>query len=485
MLIMWVAAGAATRVQPDAVSDTCNIPDAEIHADGSKRFLRTAATVGGLNLAVWGFDRFIQHGDFAYVTLNSIKENFRRGFIWDNDKMGTNMFLHPYHGNLYFNSARSNGYNFWRSGAFAVEGSAMWELFMECEYPSTNDIIATPIGGMALGEVAFRASDVLVDDRLSGNRRFTHELCIALISPMRGLTRLINGDSWRRRPVTGRSFPLPDVTLEYSAGLRALEFEDEIFDTGIGFTTRCFIEYGDRFSETSDTPYDYFTVRSNINIQASQPLLGQLNIMGRLASHAYEFRNRNYFSVGMYQHFDYYDSDTISDVSAKTPYKLGVPASFGCGVLYRDDPHKGWNFSADAHANAVILGAILSDYYMVDERNYNLASGFSLKGSASLEILGGRFRASARHEYYRLYSWRGYASDTDWDNYNPKTLNAQGDQSRASFNVTEVSARLRIWRSLYLTGMFSHYLRSTRYRDFPHVRSSTTSTSLMLTYVID
>lgn len=29
----------------------------------------------------------------------------------------------------------------------------MWELFMECEYPSTNDIIATPIGGAALGEV--------------------------------------------------------------------------------------------------------------------------------------------------------------------------------------------------------------------------------------------------------------------------------------------------------------------------------------------
>jgi hypothetical protein len=83
--------------------------------------------------------------------MHTIKKNLKGGFVWDNDQMGTNMFLHPYHGNLYYNSARSRGFNYWESGLFALGGSAMWELFMENEYPSINDIIATPIGGLSLG----------------------------------------------------------------------------------------------------------------------------------------------------------------------------------------------------------------------------------------------------------------------------------------------------------------------------------------------
>lgn len=46
---------------------------------------------------------------------------------------------------------------------------------MECEYPSTNDIIATPIGGTAIGEVFFRASDAIIDDRDTGASRFAEK----------------------------------------------------------------------------------------------------------------------------------------------------------------------------------------------------------------------------------------------------------------------------------------------------------------------
>ena len=457
-----------------------SVPDSESR-HGTRRFFSAALTVAGLNAGVWAFDRYVQKGDFAYISSRTVRDNFRHGFIWDNDKLGTNMFLHPYHGNLYYNSARSYGYNFWQSGLFAFGGSAMWELFMECEYPSTNDIIATPIGGMALGEVAFRASDVLVDDRLSGGARFGREACIFILSPMRGITRIVNGDAWRRRAVPGRTFPLPDVKIEFSAGIRSLEFEDQIFDKGIGFTSAAHIEYGDRFEESCTRPYDYFTVMANLNVQASQPLLGRLNIMGRLLSHATEYRNRRYLSVGMYQHFDYYDSDTISDVSARTPYKLAVPASLGCGLIYRDDPSRSWTFDAWLHANAILLGGVLSDYYRVDERNYNLANGFSFKFGVSFELFRHRLRLAWNNEYYRMFTWKGYPSDIDWTDFDRRTLDAQGDRSVAMFNVSEMRADLHLWRNLYLTAEFAHYLRSTHYRDFPHVRSSTTSTSLCLT----
>ncbi len=140
----------------------------------------------------------MQKGDFAYISLNSIKENFKHGFIWDNGVLGTNTFLHPYNGSLYFNAGRANGFNR-QSELFAIGGSAMWELFVECEYPSTNDIIATPIGGAVLGETLFRASDAVLDDRSGGWERFGREAAAFVLSPIRGLNRIITGDAWRKR----------------------------------------------------------------------------------------------------------------------------------------------------------------------------------------------------------------------------------------------------------------------------------------------
>lgn len=142
----------------------------------------------GINMGVWAFDRYIRKADFAYIDFHTIKDNIKHGFVWDNDAMGTNMFMYPYHGSLYFNSARSNGYNYWQSGLYAFGGSFMWEMFMENEYPSTNDIIATPIGGMALGEVFYRAFDLILDDRKTGASRFGLEFASFVVSPMRGLT---------------------------------------------------------------------------------------------------------------------------------------------------------------------------------------------------------------------------------------------------------------------------------------------------------
>ncbi len=477
-----------------AVSAYCQMPirfsvvppvapdSADLAYYGRRHTLKAAATVIGLNITVWAFDRYIQKGDFAYISWNSVKENFRHGFIWDNDRMGTNMFLHPYHGHLYYNAARANGFNYWRSGLFAFGGSAMWELFMENEYPSTNDIIATPIGGIILGEVAYRASDIILDDRATGWERVGREVSAAIASPMRGLVRIINGDAWLRRSTSGRQFGIPNVAVEFSAGIRMLEFRDEIFDKGSGFSYQLAIEYGERFEVKDSRPFDFFSLRVSSAIQASQPLLSQLNIMGRLLGREVIDKHGRYMSVGMYQYFDYYDSDTISDVSAKTPYKLGIPASVGVGAMYRDGHRSNFVFDCYAHCNSVILGAVLSDHYYLDERNYNLASGFSIKTGINMAFRNGLLSLSASNDFYGLYTWKGYPSGIDWGTVNYKTLNAQGDKSSAYFNVAELRADLRIWKKLYLTAVVTHYLRMTHYRDYENVRSSTSATQLMLSY---
>lgn len=98
---------------------------------GKRHFWQAAATVTAMDLGTWAFDRYIQKAEFAKISWHSFKENLKHGFIWDNDQLSTNMFLHPYHGNLYYNGARANGFNYWQSGLFAFYGSALWELVLE------------------------------------------------------------------------------------------------------------------------------------------------------------------------------------------------------------------------------------------------------------------------------------------------------------------------------------------------------------------
>ena len=267
-----------TPVPPDPVPpDTTDAARWE-----QKAFWRAAAETFGFNIGLWAYDRYIKKGHFAYISLNSIKENFKHGFEWDNDHLSTNMFAHPYNGSLFFNAGRANGYNFWQSELFAIGGSAMWELFMECEYPSTNDIIATPIGGAALGEVLYRASDLLLDDRSSGAERLGRELASFALSPMRGLTRVITGDAWKRRATAGRRFGLPPLSIELSVGARSLVFHDNDNLMKAGATARLFAEYGDPFAASSRTPYDYFSLLMELDAMPTQPVLNRIEIIGRL-----------------------------------------------------------------------------------------------------------------------------------------------------------------------------------------------------------
>ncbi len=150
--------------------------------------------------------------------------------------------------------------------------------------------------------------------------------------------------------------------------------------------------------------------------------------------------------------------------------------------MFRDASNPQWTLDTYLHGNVVMLGSILSDYYHVDERNYNLASGFSIKGGVNFVFNRDRFSASLSHEYYRLFTWKGYHRDTNLARSDPRTLDVQGDHSAASFNVSELRADLRIWNKLYLSAAVSHYHRSTRYRDYPHVKSNTTGVRVMLTY---
>lgn len=434
-----------------------------------KAFWRASAEVVGFNLALWAFDRYVTKGQYAYISWESIKENFKHGFEWDNDHLNTNMFAHPYCGSLYFNAGRSNGYNFWQSSLFSIGGSAMWELFMEKEYPSTNDIIATPIGGTAIGEVLYRTSDLVLDDRSCGAERFGRELAGFVISPMRGLTRIFTGRTWERRATSGRRFGMPPVRLSFSLGSRILLFHDDRNYNKAGGTARISMEYGDRFAEKTKYPYDYFTFLMDLDVMKTQPVLSRLEIKGRLLSKDVHDGRHSHVSLGLYQHYDFLDSDTISHSAVTNslyeclvPYKLGIPASVGGGTVARYTHDNNWQIDGFAHVNAVLLGGILTDFYRNYHRNYNWGTGFSIKGGVQWFSKKLGLNANANVRFYKIYTLKG--CELDYLEY-PDILeeNVQGDKSNSSFLNLNFHCNYRIWRNLFASFMFDWYRRNTHY----------------------
>jgi hypothetical protein len=158
--------------------------------------LRVVAT----NVFVWAVDRFIINYPLSRVGPASWKSNLKKGWEWDTDRFGVNFFFHPYSGGAFFNSARANGYSYFASVPFVFMGSLLWEYFGETTRPAYNDIINTTFSGALFGEILFRLSSHILDDRTTGAERFFREFAAAILNPGRAASRLLQGKLTRNTP---------------------------------------------------------------------------------------------------------------------------------------------------------------------------------------------------------------------------------------------------------------------------------------------
>jgi hypothetical protein len=303
-----------------------------------------------------------------------------------------------------------------------------------------------------------------------------------VISPTRGISRLISGEAWKVTRTPGRQFDIPKIKIEIASGVRNLELKDEILDEGFGLVSTAMLEYGEKFETRGFEPFDYFSVRTNLNLQKGQPVLGKINIIGRLWSIDWVDTQKDYLNFGVYQHYDYFDSDVISDISERIPYRFGSPASFGIGLMHNNLHHKNWERNSYVHLNFMLLGASLSDHYFVDERNYNLGTGFSEKMGFSTTYKE-KFGISWQQEGFYIFTTKGYPKDYAFSglDYN-KGIDYQGDQSNTMLNTSTLKLDLKLYKQLYLSGEVSVFSRYTHYKYFKDVHSITYEKQLLLTY---
>lgn len=464
------------------------VSDSTMALPVKKRYWQAAAEVTGINVGVQLFDRYALNSDFAQTTLRTLKRNFTDGMVWDNDFFITNMFAHPYHGNLYFNAARTNGLTFWESAPYALAGSAMWEFLGETEPPAINDIIATSCGGMAIGEMTHRLSLTMLDDRARGFRRFLREAGAAIVNPIQGLHRIISGDAWRLRSDHYRyhDYNESPVDASVSVGWRYLADDGALFRGIHAPFVNLTLTYGTPVDgDRHTTPYDFFDIESNMAFGGGQPLVNSLQIVGRLWSTPILDKKDMAGEFGFYQHFNYYDAKPIEDGSELTPYRISEAAGFGPGFIF-SLPQMGAMSKLEQRVflSGILLGGTKSDYFNVIERDYNMGSGFSIKSKTQLDF--GKFgRFILKAKYFRLYTWKGYSQEdiaTDFKNVEDlHYLNVQGDRSNAMLLVVNPVMEMHLTRQWSITLSAAYYERRTHYKYYDTVHANTFETKLGLT----
>ena len=453
-----------------------------------KRYWQAAAEATAINIGVQLFDRYALNSDFAQTTLRTLKRNFTDGMVWDNDYFITNLFAHPYHGNLYFNAARTNGLTFWESAPYALGGSLMWEFLGETEPPAINDVIATSMGGMAIGEMTHRLSLTMLDDRTFGFRRLLREAGAAIVNPIQGLHRIISGDAWRIRRDHYRyhSYEESPVDVSLSVGWRYLADDGALFRGIHAPYVNMTLMYGTPVDgERHTTPYDFFDLEVNSAFGGGQPFINTLNIVGRLWSTPILDKKDMAGEFGIYQHFNYYDSEPIEDGSSLTPYRISEAAGFGPGFILSLPQTGGLSrLEQRIFTSGILLGGTKSDYFNVIERDYNMGSGFSIKSKTQLDFgKFGRFVLNAK--YFRLYTWKGY-EDKDLDAYangekDLHYLNVQGDRSNAALLVVNPVMEMHLARQWSITLSGAYYSRRTFYKYYDTVHANTFETKIGIT----
>ena len=409
-------------------------------------FWQAAGGVLAANGLTWGYNWYVQRWPWANVGTRSWATNIGDGFVWDNDCFVDNQLAHPYHGSFYLGSARASGYGFWSSVPFVAAGSASWELFFENVRPSINDFVNTTLGGVALGEVTFRLSSLLLSRQSRGGEGVGRQAAGFALSPLARAQALLLAPSGALEAAAQQ--PATHVT-NVAIG-RLLDRNEPLGEeAGRGFVQLA-VEYGSPFDKGSFRPYDAF----EFHIQLSRgpgAAVNRLGVSGLLARREIQQAPRKQVILGLFQHYDYVDAPA---------FEFGGQSLSGAW-LYRRNLGSRVQVDVGAHLETLLLGAISSDHGNYFRRDYDYGPGGGGRLSASLRR-DGRELIHLEQRVIWLHSLHG----------------AQADHM-----ITQalLGAALPLGRLIQLGGDISLMTRSSWYRGFtPNTRNA----SQLRTYLV-
>lgn len=337
-------------------------------------FQRAATTLLLAEAAPFLFDRYVFNKDYARISFSTIGYNLKpSSWAWDDDGFQTNQIGHPFHGSLFFNAFRSNGYSFWQSVPAAFAGSYIWETFSENQAPAPNDFINTGFGGVVLGEMTHRLTARLLNNHSRGLKRQVNEILAMLINPSNGFTRLTSGQ-WGRPPAILTAEDSIPMGIELQTGLRKYNVNNTnpFRDGKFGIYGWVHFVYGDPFKDLRQ-PFSHLHITAEFG-QDDSSKINIVSVYGSLTGwmiHSEKFRHVAVLSAN----YDYINNAAFFYSSQSIRMNLYSQFPLRHGLVIH---------TAIA-AGPVILAAV-PDHYLYHTRDYDYGPGITFSSSAGFEL---------------------------------------------------------------------------------------------------
>ena len=373
-LCLYTTSGSAQI--HDSVTKTELVPAAGDSAVFQKKFFPATVKLMSANIIPFSVNHFIRKVAFADISLHSIGVNLKlRSWEWDIDNFVNNQFSHPYHGSLYFNSFRSEGYSFWQSVPAPFVGSLIWEIAGEVDRPAPNDLVNTTLGGITFGEMTHRLAKRFTRNWRSGKKKNALDMLGIAIDPMEGFSTLL---SKKRRSKNVNSLDSSKVDFELSFGDRQYNRERDYQKKarrGEWFT-RLNLAYRAQDLELRE-PFSYFSVMFELGTSDSS-VFNMAGIRGSLTGwQLHRSTQRHHFAV-LAIVYDYYQNSAFS---------YGMQ-SFQMNLFSRFHPSPKITVQTEVGGGVISLAAVSDDeLYIGVGRNYGYGSGANIDGMGRIVFI--------------------------------------------------------------------------------------------------
>jgi hypothetical protein len=417
------------------------------------------------------FDSKVFNYDWAQVSPASWKRNLGAGFpwskgwVWDQTQFGNDFLGHPMFGSLYYNDARSNGYNFWESAPFALLGSYEWKICGENITPEKNSLIATTVDGICLGEILYRISSNLLDDRTTGANRLFREILATLIDPMREFNRLLQGKTSRSTNKEVYSKEPLNVTLYGGVNIISTH-TNAIFNGSTTELLNLQLDYGNPFEVCNRTPFAFFKLKIETSFGAGRKFIDNVTGYGNLYAKNSQAGNVALLE-GLFLYYDYWDNPT---------FELST-IGLGPSIFSKLPLGKNSNLYTNAHIGIVPFAGTstepISDTSL--SRDFNFGYGWEAKFETSLS-LGKVATIGVAYQYSMVHCINSVGQDEP----------AFGSLGNNNISILQPKITIRIYKDMSIG--YEYYLYSEIHNNidgYPRFASSLTEQKFFIQFYFE
>jgi hypothetical protein len=412
-----------------------------LHPPKTKHFWRASGELFLCELIPWSFNYFVRDAEFSHISFQSIGHNLKpSSWEWDDNNFKTNQFGHPYHGNLFYNSFRGSGYSFWQAAPAAFAGSFIWEIAGETHNPAPNDFINTSLGGIALGEMTYRISNLIINNKSRGVKRQVQEILGTMVCPVNSFNRIIDGKWGKVEFADPEDSVRMDIAVDL--GLRRISETAGTLFTDKGQNEWCgsvLLRYGNPFKDYKK-PFDNFNVYLELG-GADSSALNTLTVMGSIWGKIIGGGEHSTHILRLSMNYDYFHNTT---------FQYGGQSILMSWLAHYDFSPK-FHFNTELGTGAIVLGASPDHYlYYGEGRNYDYGPGVAYNAGCLLNYAD---------KLFATVNYRG-----GW------TFTVNGNSSTYWLQGFKSELRYMIYKGFSVSGVFGNYQLHGYYKDYTDTR---------------